>query len=447
MRESARMKRVSIRYAALFFVVFGLIFAALGAFVYQTVNSNIFRVVDQQILMIGIDEEGTSVTDADVPAENQATQEDMPAAQATTAADASPNQMVEESLEENPQIVLLARASDGTVVDTFGIYSTYPDFFQKLPFDPNLLDTAYLIEQNGHHYRAATYRTDPSVDGAEYLQTIVNVDSEVAILDQFTVTLITGLTVALLISAGASYLLSRKTLRPIAEAWEKQTEFVQNASHELRTPLTVIRTTQEILLEEPNARIIDKFEDISITIEEAGRLSRLTKDLLALTTADAEDDRIDPKEVDLGNLANSMAAAYEDLVVAEGKTLAVSAADRALVQGDPDKLRQLLAILLDNALKYTEEDGTISMFVEIRGSSTILRVSDNGVGVSEQDLGRVFDRFYRADKARSRETGGNGLGLSIAKSIMDAHGGTIRMDRNASCGVTVTATFKRIAAK
>ena len=447
MRESARMKRVSIRYAALFFVVFGLIFAALGAFVYQTVNSNIFRVVDQQILMIGIDEEGTSVTDADVPAENQATQEDMPAAQATTAADASPNQMVEESLEENPQIVLLARASDGTVVDTFGIYSTYPDFFQKLPFDPNLLDTAYLIEQNGHHYRAATYRTDPSVDVAESLQTIVNVDSEVAILDQFTVTLITGLTVALLISAGASYLLSRKTLRPIAEAWEKQTEFVQNASHELRTPLTVIRTTQELLLEEPNARIIDKFEDISITIEEAGRLSRLTKDLLALTTADAEDDRIDPKEVDLGNLANSMAAAYEDLVVAEGKTLAVSAADRALVQGDPDKLRQLLAILLDNALKYTEEYGTISMFVEIRGSSTILRVSDNGVGVSEQDLGRVFDRFYRADKARSRETGGNGLGLSIAKSIMDAHGGTIRMDRNASCGVTVTATFKRITAK
>lgn len=452
MRESARMKRVSIRYAALFFVVFGLIFAALGAFVYQTVNANIFRAVDQQILMVGVGEDqslatGTEVkTDAndESPAQEEA---EVPPAQGEVASETPQSQIVEESLEENPQTVLLARASDGTVMDTFGIYSTYPNFFETLPFDPSVLDTAYLMEKNGHHYRAANYRVEPAADGIAYLQTIVNVDSEIAILEQFRFTLIVGLSIALLVCAGASYALSRKTLRPIADAWEKQTEFVQNASHELRTPLTVIRTTQELLLEEPHARIIDKFEDISITIEEAGRLSRLTKDLLALTTADAEDNAANMTELDLGALASGVAAAYEDLALAEGKTLTVRTSDNVLVQGDRDKLQQLLAILLDNALKYTEEGNAIRVSVEERGASALLLVSDNGVGVSSEDLSRVFDRFYRADKARSRETGGNGLGLSIAKSIMDAHGGAIKMTRNPSGGVTVTASFKKAAAR
>lgn len=146
-------------------------------------------------------------------------------------------------------------------------------------------------------------------------------------------------------------------------------------------------------------------------------------------------------------LASGVAAAYEDLALAEGKTLTVRTSDNVLVQGDRDKLQQLLAILLDNALKYTEEGNAIRVSVEERGASALLLVSDNGVGVSSEDLSRVFDRFYRADKARSRETGGNGLGLSIAKSIMDAHGGAIKMTRNPSGGVTVTASFKKAAAR
>ena len=106
-------------------------------------------------------------------------------------------------------------------------------------------------------------------------------------------------------------------------------------------------------------------------------------------------------ELDLGALASGVAAAYEDLALAEGKTLTVRTSDNVLVQGDRDKLQQLLAILLDNALKYTEEGNAIRVSVEERGASALLLVSDNGVGVSSEDLSRVFDRFYRADKAVS----------------------------------------------
>ena len=450
--ENDRLRRESIRYTALFFVVFGLIFTLLGIFVYQTVSSNIFKAVDEQLSLpsfgvivdtvpsaaLSVDNPYGESSDADPSADDVGSNDSL--------GEVSLSETIYSSIENNPQTIFLARSSDGSTTDTYGIYASYPDSIEGLPFDSSVLNTPYPIDQNGHHYRAVNYRIEGNDGSASYMQAIANVDSEIAILNQFTAMLVGGLVVALVVSAGASYLLSRMTLRPIADAWAKQTEFVQNASHELRTPLTVIRTTQELLLDSPNARIVDKFEDITLTIEEAERLSRLTESLLALTATDAGRFDLAIGDVDLRNLCADVVSAYDDIALLQGKSLEFAEGDEAVLRGDRDKLRQLLAILLDNALKYTNAGDAVRLSVAVRGSDTTIRVEDTGIGIDEEDLERVFDRFYRADTARSRETGGAGLGLSIARGIIEAHGGTIRLENIEPKGVAAVVRLPGRAA-
>ena len=452
MFERKRFRRESIRTTVLFFVVFGLIFGALGIFVYQTVSVNLFQSVDRQLSMGGLEMIGSDAQSALVTDEPSvaATTDDVVtiAPDVETSEVAVPESIsINATIEENPQIIFLIRSNAGIVEDTTGIYTTYSDSIKGLPFDTSVLNTIYMMEHEGHYYRAANYLIENEAEGSSskgaYLQIVANVDSEIAILDQFTRTLIIGLAIALIVSAAASYLLSRYTLRPIAQAWEKQTEFVQNASHELRTPLTVIRTTQELLLTEPNARIVDKFEDITVTIEEADRLSRLTEDLLALTATEESGSGLETEQLDIDELITGTVCAYEELASLQEKNLVLALAGATTARANRDKARQLLAILLDNALKYTERGDTITVETQMRGNSAIVRVSDTGSGIDDEDLPHVFDRFYRADKARSRETGGNGLGLSIAQSIVNAHGGTIKMEHNEPSGATVVVELPR----
>lgn len=430
--EGDRLRRESIRYTALFFVVFGLIFALLGVFVYRTVSSNIFQAVDEQLSVSSLDgrvDISSSTYAIGAPDAEAVTGDE------STASSISLSESISATIESNPQTIFLTRSSDGTPNDTYGIYASYPEFIENLPFDSDVLNTPYLVEQDGHRYRAINYQLEGGESGASYMQAIANVDSEIAILDQFTAMLVAGLVVALVISAGASYLLSRMTLRPIADAWAKQTEFVQNASHELRTPLTVIRTTQELLLDDPHARIVDKFEDITLTIEEAERLSRLTESLLVLTATDAGHLDLETSDVDLRELCTEIVSAYGDIALMQEKTLELIEGDDAEVCGDRDKLRQLLAILLDNALKYTSKGDAVRLSIASQGAGAVVMVEDTGIGIDEGDLERVFDRFYRADAARSRETGGTGLGLPIAKGIVEAHGGTICLERGDAGGI------------
>ena len=436
--EGNRLKRESIRYTALFFIVFGLIFALLGVFVYQTVSSNIFQAVDEQLafsdLSITVDTASSSIYSLDKSTIESSDKVSDIESEARIGS-VSLSESIGATIEDNPQTIFLTRSSDGTPNDTYGIYASYPEFIENLPFDSNVLNTPYLVEQDGHRYRAINYQLEGGESGASYMQAIANVDSEIAILDQFTAMLVAGLVVALVISAGASYLLSRMTLRPIADAWAKQTEFVQNASHELRTPLTVIRTTQELLLDDPHARIVDKFEDITLTIEEAERLSRLTESLLVLTATDAGHLDLETSDVDLRELCTEIVSAYGDIALMQEKTLELVEGDDAEVCGDRDKLRQLLAILLDNALKYTSKNDAVRLSIASQGAGVVVTVEDTGIGIDEGDLERVFDRFYRADAARSRETGGTGLGLPIAKGIVEAHGGTICLKRGDAGGI------------
>ena len=166
------------------------------------------------------------------------------------------------------------------------------------------------------------------------------------------------------LSSFASLILSRKTLKPIQDTLRNQTEFVQNASHELRTPLTIIQAKQELLLQEPNAKIIDKSEDIMLTLNEAKRLSKLTKDLMVLLRGSKIN--LNKEDVNIDEWINSIVIPYKDIAMAQNKELILNLKFNKDIGIDTNKIHQLLVILLDNAIKYTEEGDKISVNTSLK---------------------------------------------------------------------------------
>ena len=214
--------------------------------------------------------------------------------------------------------------------------------------------------------------------------------------------------------------------------------FTADASHELRTPISLIRTSAELALR--RERTGEEYrEALTDVLHEAERTTGLVQDLLTLARADASAGGWFQNPVDVGGLLNDMRAPLTDLCTA--KHLEFGPAERpasVVVAGDAAALRRLVLILVDNAVKYTPPPGRVSVSLAAADGCALLEVADTGIGIGPEDLPHVFDRFYRADKARSRESGGAGLGLSIAKWIVDRHGGSIGIASEAGRGSRVT---------
>ncbi|WP_445613459.1 sensor histidine kinase [Geobacillus sp. YF-1] len=241
-----------------------------------------------------------------------------------------------------------------------------------------------------------------------------------------------GLAVLFLaVGVALSYFMSKRALVPIEEAYERQRQFVADASHELRTPLSVVFSSVEALTMEEDVmknefarRLLDRLR------EELKRITKLMNDLLTLARADARHAALElaKQTFDFRPHAERTFQLVAELAAKKQLTMRFHAPEQAVVTADPDKLTQLLYILLDNAIKYTPEGGEVTLSIRTEPKQFILSVKDTGIGIPPEDIGRIFDRFYRVDKARSRQQGGHGLGLSIAKWIVDTHGGTIHVD-------------------
>jgi two-component system sensor histidine kinase CiaH len=226
-------------------------------------------------------------------------------------------------------------------------------------------------------------------------------------------------------------------IRPVRQAFDRQRRFVADASHELRTPITVVRTNAESLQKRASAEMKEGLEDIAA---EAGHMGRLISDLLVLAQADRRDVTLSAEMVDTYDVIES--AARTGRLLAEERGLELSASPRhATVSGDRNRLRELLLILIDNAVKYTEPGGRITVTGGQADGEAELVVEDTGIGIPDEHLPRIFDRFYRVDKARSRAQGGIGLGLSIAQAIVRAHGGTIDIRSAPGAGTTARVTL------
>lgn len=209
-------------------------------------------------------------------------------------------------------------------------------------------------------------------------------------------------------------------------AFEHINRFSADASHELRTPLTILQLELEGMVQ--NQRANPALTDqIGSALEEAQRMSRIVENLLTISRMDAGEVKMDKAPLDLGELASATADAMRLIAEEKAIDLRIHVARDVWVEGDRTRVQQVMVNLIDNAIKYTLEKGVVEVGVRREGATAVLEVMDNGAGIPADALPHVFERFYRADKARSRASGGAGLGLSIVKAVCAAHGAEIKV--------------------
>jgi heavy metal sensor kinase len=223
------------------------------------------------------------------------------------------------------------------------------------------------------------------------------------------------------------------TLARLEQAFEQLRRFTSDASHELRTPLAAIRSVGEVGLQKDGSRA--EYRDIiGSMLEEVSRLTSLVDNLLTISRADAGSLQLERGQIPVMQLAREAAALFEVLVEEKALHLIVTGDESAAVQGDRLFLRQAFVNLLHNAVKYSPVGGTISVRVQRNTNEVAVEIEDEGPGIPLVDRAKVFDRFYRVDRARGRESGGAGLGLSITKWVIEAHGGSIGLDGEMKSG-------------
>jgi signal transduction histidine kinase len=247
--------------------------------------------------------------------------------------------------------------------------------------------------------------------------------------------------IGIILGALASLLMATRSLRPISRAFQRQREFVADASHELRTPLTLIRTNVEAWLRRSNGQTRTYAQSI---VEEVEQLNRIVGDLTTLALADARQLRLDPRPIELNEVVKGLITQATPLADERGVRLCPDLNGGVRVDADLVRVRQLLLILIDNALAHTPTGGEVSVGVNRQNGRAHVTVTDTGEGIPTSDLPHIFERFYRADKARTRENGGSGLGLAIAKWIVEAHKGEIAVTSAEGKGTEVAISLPAI---
>lgn len=263
-------------------------------------------------------------------------------------------------------------------------------------------------------------------------------DAELATVRWMT---LLGIGLGTAIAVPAGLFLAHRAMRPIDAAFARQRTFVADASHELRTPLTLIRANAEIARQDPTAPVVAIDPEHTSILDEVDRTDRLVDDLLTLARADASRLDLHREPVDVAALVREVHGAMTPMARQRGVALHVETPQPAIALIDAERIQQVLRILLDNALKHTPAGGDVHLSTSAEATQIRIVVADTGTGIPPADLPHVFDRFYRVDQARSRAAGGSGLGLPIARALVEAHGGTITLTSTLHHGTTVTVTL------
>lgn len=404
----------------LFFSVFTLIFFVMTIIILRVLNTGIYDSVDKSL---------TSARENINHYVNfQMARMEISQFEELEAYYGRPKHKPDHDLVTNTDIVLYN--AKGEVLNLLDIYGQ----FVEVELDKTNLDKPIQIPLENYWGKTELYRTmtvritnlnHPEVAFATIL---INTDQLEASNSRSVKIIVSVMVIFWIISLFASLYLAEWTRRPIVESYERQKAFVENASHELRTPLAVLQNRLEGLFRKPDETILDNSESIAASLDEVRNMKLLTSNLFELTR---RDNGLTPDwELIPPSFFDDIFANYDLIAEENGKHFTFSNHLTGNLSSDRTLIKQLLTILFDNAIKYTEADGQIAINLRTGDKQVYLEVSDDGLGIKDEDKERVFDRFYRVDKARTRHKGGFGLGLSLAKQIITSLGGQIAIKDN-----------------
>lgn len=282
-----------------------------------------------------------------------------------------------------------------------------------------------------------TCRFQKRSDGTSIQILFLDCGREIASFQRFLLTSLCLSAVGLLLTFLIVVYFSRRIVRPFAESYEKQKQFITNAGHEIKTPLAIIQADADVLEME-----LGENEWLADIRGQISQLSSLTADLVSLARMEEGGAPLQMLEIPISDLVSETAESFQTLAQAQGKTLQLSVMPMLSMEADEKSIRQLVSILLENALKYSPEGGSIRLSLEKQAKQLKLTVCNpSAVALPSENLDRLFERFYRADPSRNSQTGGHGIGLSIAKAIVTAHGGQIHASITEADSLQITAAL------
>lgn len=295
------------------------------------------------------------------------------------------------------------------------------------------------------HLDHQSFRFIKTVDKNTGETVLIFIDDEFQdkILDNLMIIMAAIGFIALLLAFFGGLFVAERALIPIRASWQRQKDFVTDASHEMRTPLAVIQTNLDLVLGNPEETVESQYRWLKNIQNESRRMAKMVDDLLFLARADSDQKLLEIKRFPLHSALREALEPFEAMAAGKDITLESSIDQDIEFLGDELRIKQVVVILLDNAIKCTPQGGRVEFRVANRDKTVEITVSDTGVGIEQKDLDKIFERFYRADKSRTRAGGGSGLGLSIAHWIVTEHKGTIKV----SSGPGKGATFKVILPK
>ncbi|MBG9718613.1 two-component sensor histidine kinase [Bacillus mycoides] len=406
-------QKTRIRLTILNSLVFILLIGVLGSIIYSYTYKRTYNEVDQSIKMITQYREKFDVK--------------MP----------PPRKRIENIKIRDPRITIITW--NGKIVEIEGDNHKFRSNFEGdlEKFSPKKVGDLQDIEVQGRYFRMFAFQEDGKI-----VQIVRDTTAEEEMLNTLFLILIIGCSIGSLCAIGIGFFLAGRALIPIQNSWEKQQQFVSDASHELRTPLAVIQSKTDVLFQSPSATIEEKVVDISTISKECRRLSKLVSNLLLLARSDSNQIEMDKKTFELDKLLEEIINPYKEIASYQEKAMILKVEHDITFMGDRERIHQMMVILLDNAMKYTNEDGHIQIDCTQTSNSIRIRVKDNGIGVKEEDIPNLFDRFYQGDKARSMSEGA-GLGLSIANWIVEKHYGKISVESKWGEGTCFEVIFPK----
>lgn len=348
----------------------------------------------------------------------------------------------DEVIRDYPGAYVLYFDGNLELVSSFG----NPDDLERRPDKLQSPSEVSSIDMGGVRYIIATLEMSKATpledmpDGAEsirYVRVYINVGAEEELRLRITLFCVAFFVIVFAIQSLIGYFGGVNQTKPFIRALERNNRLIADISHEFNTPLAIVNSDIARTLEKPEAKVKDVSEQLVSALNETQRLKRMIKELLILSASDAQKLDLKFENHDISAILKELAEPFSMMAELDGKIFVDEVDDGITAIVDADKFRQITIALLDNAMKYTSEGESVTLSLRRKGGKIVLGVFDTGKGVSEEDMVRIFERFYRTDGSRNGKTGGVGLGLAIVKEIVSNMGAKLYVHANRPKGFAV----------